>query len=309
MAEVVEIDRGMRGKDQPPRTLIAKLAAEQQGVIARWQLLDMGFTRWAIDRMIASGYLHPLHRGVYAVGHRNVSRGAWVMAAVLLYGPEALASHVAGAWAWGLLRGPGGRIDVTVVGSGGARRKGIRVHRARDLHPHDRTIHHGIPVTSVARVLLDIAAGRPHLLRRVFEESERKRVIDLPKVHAAIDSYRGHHGCGRLARLVDETTGPPPRTRSEIEDAFAQFLREEGFPMPEWNAMIGEYEVDAVWWKEKVIAEIDHYSTHGHRTAFERDRIRDAELHLMKFRPIRVTDAQIVERVGLARRLHGLLGV
>jgi very-short-patch-repair endonuclease len=289
--------------------MISSLAARQYGVVARWQLLKMGFEPGAIDRMIAAGYLHPIHRGVYAVGHTSLSRGGRVMAAVLSYGPEALASHVAGAWCWGMLRGPGSRIDVTVPGRGPHPRRGIRLHRPRNLFPEDIAKAEGIPCTSVARVLLDLAATHAHLLRRAFEESERKRVLDLQKVRMLLERARGHKGARRLRALLQEVNAPLYDTRSENEDAFLELLREERIRPPDaMNVMIGEFEVDAVWWDEKVVVEIDHYSTHGHRTAFERDRIRDAELAIARFTPIRITDAAIAERNGAASRLRRALG-
>jgi very-short-patch-repair endonuclease len=289
--------------------MIGRLAARQYGVVARWQLLKMGFEPGAIDRMIAAGYLHPIHRGVYAVGHTSLGRGGRVMAAVLSYGPEALASHVAGAWCWGMLRGPGSRIDVTVPARGAHPRQGIRLHRPRNLFPEDIAKVEGIPCTSVARVLLDLAATHAHLLRRAFEESERKRVLHLQKVRMLLERARGHKGAPRLRALLQDVHAPPYDTRSETEDAFLELLREERIRPPDaMNVMIGEFEVDAVWWDERVVVEIDHYSTHGHRTAFERDRIRDAELAIARFTPIRITDAAIAERNGAASRFRRALG-
>lgn len=309
MSELGSLSTDIRGKPSPDRRAIGRLAARQYGVVARWQLLKMGFEPGVIDRMIAVGYLHPIHRGVYAVGHTSLSRGGRVMAAVLSYGRKALASHVAGAWCWGMLRGPGSRIDVTVPGRGAHPRDGIRLHRPRNLVPDDITRVDGIPCTSVARVLLDLAATHPHLLRRAFEESERKRVLDLERVRTLLERARGHKGAHRLNAVLEEVNAPPYETRSENEDAFLELLREEKIRPPDaMNVMIGDFEVDAVWWDEKVVVEVDHYSTHGHRTAFERDRIRDAELAIAKFTPIRITDAAIAERKGAASRLRRALG-
>lgn len=307
MADVGQVGTDMRGELGPERRWIADLAGRQHGVVARWQLYEMGFKPGAIDRMIAAGYLHPLHRGVYAVGHRKVSRSGRVMAAVLAYGPQALASHVAGAWAWDLLRGPGHPIDVTVAGRAGESRTGIAVHRPRSLHPDDRAIRDGIPCTSVARVLLDIAATRPRLLRRAFEEAERRRVLDLRKVHRALERSHGHRGQKQLTALLEAVHAPPERTRSQVEEAFIDLIRAEGLPMPAMNVKLGEYEVDAIWPDRKLVVEIDHYSTHGHPTAFERDRIRDAELQIAGFRAVRITDGQIDERGAAATRLRRLL--
>ena len=308
MADVIDVCSAIRGKTQSPRAAIAELAARQGGVVARLQLLALGLSRHAVDRMAASGYLHPLYRGVYAAGHRNVSVHGRVMAAVLAYGPEALASHVTGGWAWGVLRWPGQPLDVTVVGRARRSRRGINVHCVRHLHPDDRVVIHGIPCMSVARVLLDLAESRPRLMRRAFDEAERKRVLDLREVQRLLERSRGHRGTPRLEALIAETTDPPPLTRSELEESFRDLLREEDIRQPDaMNAIVEGFEVDAVWFAEGVIVEIDHYATHGHRAAFERDRVRDADLALAGWLPLRVTDRQIAERTGLARRLRRAL--
>jgi hypothetical protein len=234
MGSVGRIDSAIRGQNDPRPRAIAARAASQHGVVARWQLLSAGFGRDVIDRMVSCGYLHPLHRGSYAVGHRNVSPGGRVMAAVLACGRGAMASHLASAWCWSLLRGTGRRVDVTVPGRrGGGTHPGIRLHRPRNLHPEDRAIRDGIPCTSVARVLLDLAETHPHLLRRAFEEAERRRVLDLRAVHRCMERAGGHRGASRLARLVAECTAPPPRTRSEVEESFRDFLREERVRQPD----------------------------------------------------------------------------
>ena len=260
MANVGRVDSAIRGQNDPHRRTIAERAEAQHGVVARGQLIAMGFGRNVIDRMVAGAYLQPLHRGVYAVGHRKVSRHGWVMACVIACGLDALASHLAGAFCWTLLRGPGTHIDVTVPGRrGGGTHPGIRLHRPRNLHPDDRAIVDGIPCTSVARVLLDLADSRPHVLRRAFEEAERQRVLELRQVHALLERARGHRGVKPLAALLEAVTDPPPLTRSEVEESFRDFLREEGIRQPDaMNVLIEEFEVDAVWFAEGVIVEIDH---------------------------------------------------
>ena len=308
MGHVGRIDRAMRGKNDPLRFVIAEHAERQHGVVARWQLLALGVSRYAIDRMIASGYLHPVHRGVHAVGHRKLTARGRTMAAVLACGPMAMASHLTAAWLHGILRDNRSVTDVTVPGRrGGGMHPGVVLHRPRHLHPEDRVIVDGIPCTSLARTLLDVAATRPRLLRRAFEESERRRILDLRAVEATLARHARHPGASALTEIAGQATAPPPRTRSELEEAFLELIRAEGLPEPTMNAMAAGYEVDAVWPEHRLVVEIDHYATHGHRTAFERDRIRDAELQLAGFHPVRVTDTQIEERRATAARLRGLL--
>jgi very-short-patch-repair endonuclease len=231
------------------------------------------------------------------VGHTNVSAHGRVLAAVLAYGSAAMASHRTAAWVWNLLWDNRTRTDVTVAGRSGKPRRGIILHRPRHVPDEDRTIRDGIPCTSVARVLLDVAGTEPlRLLRRAFEEAERQRVLDMREVERVLATTRGHPGVQPLATLAEEASGPPPMTRSGVEEALRELCRVEGIPLPAMNVPVGEYELDAVWFDEKVAIEIDHYATHGHRTAFERDRVRDIDVHLAGFLPARITDVQIATK-------------
>jgi very-short-patch-repair endonuclease len=290
--------------------LVAGLAERQHGVVAAWQLLAEGRTRGEIKARLRAGRLHPLYRGVYAVGHSRVTKRGRVMAAVLAYGPGALASHRTAAWLWEVLSDNRPRTDVTVTGRSGASRAGIVLHRPRQLAEGDRTRVDGIPCTSVARTLLDIAATEPpRALRRAYEESERRRVLDLRDVWRVLADARGHRGAKPLRALVGDATGPVPLIRSEVEARFLDLVRAEGLPLPTMNVPFGEYELDAVWLDRKVVVEIDHYATHGHRRAFEGDRVRDIELQIAGFRVGRVTDEQIAEPRETGARLRRLLVV
>lgn len=309
MTEVGRVSGCIDRKVAPVDAVIAWLAARQHGVVAAWQLLPRGITRDEIRGRVRNGRLHPLYRAVYAVGHTSVSAHGRVLAAVLAHGVRAMASHRTSSWVWNLLWDARARIDVTVLGRcGGARRRGITLHRPRNLAEADRAIRNGIPCTSVARTLLDVAASEPpRLLRRAFEEAERQRVLDMREIERVLSHGRGHAGVTPLARLAEEATVPPPMTRSELEEAFRELCCAAAIPPPAMNVPFGDYELDAVWFDERVVVEIDHYATHGHRAAFERDRARDVDLHLARFLPARVTEAQILRPHETGPRLRRLL--
>jgi hypothetical protein len=138
--------------------VIGALAELQHGVVARWQLLAFGFGDDSIQHRIATGRLKPMHAGVYGVGHTRLTPAGHLMAAVLALGPGALLSHLSAASHLGLRRTNQAKVDVTTSVSGQRSTKLIRAHRTRVLHPDDWTIIDGIPVTSVARTHLDVAA-------------------------------------------------------------------------------------------------------------------------------------------------------
>jgi very-short-patch-repair endonuclease len=285
---------------------IAWLADRQHGAVSRRQLLDLGFGADAIKARLQAGRLHPLHRGVYAVGRRRLNqRGDW-MAAVLACGEDSALSHRGAAALWGLV-GARSPIDVT-SSQGRPGRKGIRLHRGR-LDAEERTRRDGIPVTTVARTLLDLAdAVDEQRLRRTFEEADRLNLLRLAELERVCDRAVGRRGVGICRRLAASLTATP-RTRSPLEQRFVGFCDRHRLPRPVFNTEVLGHEVDALWPGRKLAVELDSWGFHRHRAAFEDDRERDAALQVAGYRTIRVTDRRM-KRDGavLAAQLRELLG-
>jgi hypothetical protein len=277
-------------------------------------LLEIGFSKSGITRMIGARRLHPLYRGVYAVGHRAVSFRGKLLAAVYACGDGAVLSHYDAAWLWGLWRGTGGRhFHVTVAGTGRRGRGPIRLHCVRELHPDDVAVVDGIPVTSVARTLLDMADVLSlNPLRRVFEEAERLRLFDLRRMEAACARGNGRRGVGRARAALAAAHPDPPWTRSEIEAEFFDFCLAEGIPEPSVNVWVAGQEVDMAWLDRPtvVVAEIDGYEYHRTREAFERDRERMAKLTVARIPVLHVTQRRLTsKRQELKADLLSLLAV
>jgi predicted transcriptional regulator of viral defense system len=273
----------------PARELeVAEIATRQHGVIAVWQLRALGIGRGVIQRWLALGRLHRVHRGVYAVGHRRLNiRGRW-MAAVLACGRDALLSHRPAAALWELLPAGGARIDVTVVASSRAQRRGIALHQVRHLHPEDRTVIDAIPVTSLARTLLDVAETT-RALERAWDTAERLRLLDVRAVEEMCRRSPGRHGLKSVGALLRDRTRRVPDTKRELEARFFDFCRAHGLPLPACNVLVEGYEVDAYWAEQRLIVELDSWEFHHDRRAFERDRERDAVLQAAGYRVIRIT--------------------
>jgi hypothetical protein len=277
-------------RDQPTSrdAGLAKLAENQRGVVAWYQLARLGFGSSAIERRVSASRLHRIHRGVYAVGHSALSTEGKLMAAVLACGPGAVLSHRHAAELWGIQRTSRPAIDVTTTRNIRARR-GIAPHRVKGIERADRTIRHGIPVTSVARTLLDLAEVVPRRrLERAVDEAERRRLFDLKQIDAVVKRNPGRRGLKPLKSVIENAT-EPPLTKSELEHLFADFCIEHDLPLPAYNAIVEGYEVDAAWIDRKLIVELDSWRWHGGREAFETDRERDAALQLAHYRVIRVT--------------------
>jgi uncharacterized protein DUF559/putative AbiEi antitoxin of type IV toxin-antitoxin system len=280
------------------------LATLQHGVVARRQLLELGFSVRMVEHRVAKGWLRLLYRGVYALGHEKLSMRSRWMAAVLACGSGAMLSHGSAAALWGLVR-PRGRIEI--VAPSYRQSRGLLVRESR-IHPEDRAEIDAIPVCSVARVLLDLAGiWDGERVGRVWEEADRLGVLELRAMEQACERAQGRKGSGRIRQLI-VAAREPVRTRSHLEDRFAVFCREWGLPAPVFNCLVLDREVDALWPRERLIVEMDGFAFHGHRAAFERDRARDAAFQVAGYRVLHLTQPRLEkEPTEIAGEIRDLL--
>jgi hypothetical protein len=237
----------MQGQSHPGDHEIANLAGRQHGIVARWQLYDLGFERGAIEWRINVGRLHQVHKGVYAVGHRRLEWRGVLIAAVLAYGPEAVLSHRSAARLWGIRPDSRRDVDVTVPGRGLRRRPGLHPHCVRDLDPRDVTKIDGIPVTTLPRTFLDLAEVVPkgHVIRAITE-AERQQIFDLTALNELLARSPGRRGQRPLREILADAV-IEPATREEFEHRFLQFCHQAGLPLPKVNTKVEGYGVDAFW--------------------------------------------------------------
>jgi very-short-patch-repair endonuclease len=257
---------------------ISLCAAAQHGILARRQLVTIGLPTAAIDARVRAGRLLLVRRGVYALGHAELRREGRLLAAVFTVGPDAALSHQSAAALWGLRPWAGTFIELTVRSHRGRRKhRDLRVHRSTDLPPTEVTSERAIPVTTVARTILDLAAVVPaHHLRRAVERSEQLELFDLRKVERVIDAHPRHAGRRPLTALLDDVRHHGlPTTRSDVEAAFLQLCLDHGLPRPEVNRSKDGSEVDFRWPAHHLIVEVDGWAFHHSRNAFRNDRARD----------------------------------
>jgi very-short-patch-repair endonuclease len=281
---------------------VAEIAGRQHGLITRRELGDLGPTRTMIDNAISRGRLIPVHQGVYAVGHPSLPPLAPFMAAVLAVGRGAVVSHRSAATLWGLIQHTSEPVDITVVGrDAGRRRERIRVHKLATLDPRDATTHHGIPITTSARALLDITPGltEPEL-ERTFDSALKQRSLTRHAVATTVARYPRRRGAARLAALARAELRTSADTESDTEDRFLELVRAGGLPEPEFNVrLLGRYKVDALWRSHRLVVELDGYAFHSTKWSFETDHERDQVLADAGFAVMRFTRDQIVEQPAL----------
>jgi very-short-patch-repair endonuclease len=267
---------------------VAEIAARQRGVVTNADLRGCGLTYREIERWVKDGHLHEKHRGVYAVGHRELTvEGRW-LAAVKACGEQAALSHYAAAALWGLVEWDGRRIDVTATTT--RRHAGVRTHRT--TRP-DRTLHKHIPVTSVLRTLDDLSSVLPFKpFRRAVRNAFNKGLITTAEVARAKS---------KPLRAIAADIVP---TESILEDYVHDLIREAGFEEPLVNVPLGDYRPDFRWPHRALIVEADGAGTHDNDLARLDDALRTLRL---PDRVVRVTWRQaVLQPANTVARLRAL---
>ena len=272
-------------------SVVLAFARGQQGVVSWDQIERTGLGVGWVRNRVRSGWLRRLHRGVYLVGPLE-SPHSLATAAVLAAGPGAVVSHYPAAVLHDIRPPREGAIDITIPGRKARSRPGLIIHRTT-LHPSDITRRHGIPVTTPARTLLDLAATQPTPeLERALNQARIARLVSDPSLNEQFSRYPHHRGTAALKQATRAETG---FTRSKAERRTRALIRKARLPEPETNQHIEGYEVDLVWRTQRLIAEFDSWTFHSERSSFENDRRKDQRLVARGWRVIRITWRQLLD--------------
>lgn len=278
---------------------IAAVAARQHGAVTYRQLLEAGVSPAGVARRLASGRLRRLYHGVYLAALNPLARTR-EMAAVLASGAAAVLSDFSAAAVWGFGWPSEEPVDVTAPTTRG-RHPGVRLHRRR-LLPEEWSPTEGIPTTTPARTLLDLATTLDaRSLEPAVARAERAGLITRTALLALLERKRGRAGAPTL-RAVLAAAGGPALTRSAAEAGFLALVRKARLPAPEANARVGQYEVDFLWRAAGLAVEVDGFHYHSSRSSFEADRRKDAQLVAGGIAVLRLTWRQITQEPLVAVR-------
>lgn len=295
-----------------------RLAVTQHGVVALEQLVRLGFSQRAVQSAAALGRLHRVHRGVYSLTPSGLlRREGRFMAAILACGPNAALSHRSAAVLLELRAGNQQRIDVSVPGRSTRGHRGVTVHRSRTLTDADVEAVRGIPCTTVARTLLDLAdVVDRRALERAFDQAEIQGVLRTPALEAVLARNSTRRAAQIIRGVLEEHYIGSTPTWSELEERFLALLDVSHVPRPEINAWVmlpdegPPLRCDFVWRAQRLVVEADGHRTHRTRQAFERDRRNDRRLVMGGWTPVRITWRQVArEGIELAATVSRLLGL
>lgn len=286
------------------------MARAQHGVVSRRQLLALGLTSSGIEHRIARGRLHPIARGVYAVGRAVLAPNGKRMAALLACGgdqdsdgsvlirpdrrphPAALLSYDSAAGLLGIGPQPAGSIEISTILATDRRVPGVKLHRRPSLRRDSVGYCEGVPVTSPVQTLIDLATRHDQIaMERAINEADRLRLVRTDDLREALDGHSGERGVARLRNILDRRTFR--YTRSELERAFLPLVSAAGLPLPRTSVYVNGHEVDFHFPTLDLVVETDSLTYHRTPAQQAKDHERDQDHSAAGTHPLRFTHAQI----------------
>jgi len=278
-----------------------ELARQQHGILARRQLLALGFNTREIEHRLRRGRLHVVMRGVYAVGWPQLTQKRLWMAAVLACGDDAALSHRSAAALWGIAGEARGRIDVSVRRRCELHRPGLKVRGRPTLRRESVVIEGDIPVIAVVQTLVDLASELDELaVERAVNEADKRDLVDPETLRGALGRYSGQSGAPLLRRLLDKRTFK--LSDSGLEVLFRQIAAAAGLPSPLTKEMVNGWEVDFYWPDLGLIIETDGLRYHRTPSTQSRDARRGRAHSLAEMTSLRFTHFEVKHEPARVRR-------
>jgi len=269
-----------------------ELAGRQHGIVTRQQLLTLGFGPRSIEHRVAYGRLHLVMHGVYAVGWPTLTPKRRWMAAVLACGESAVLSHHSAAALWGIGREGRDRVDISVRRRCELKRPGLKVRSRPTVRPEDVVVKDHIPVTAIARTLVDLATELDEAaVERAVNEADKRDLIDPEALRTALERYESEPGAPLLRGLLDKRTFR--LSDSALEILFRPLAIEAGLPLPLSKQVVNGWEVDFYWPNLGLVVETDGLRYHRTASTQTRDARRDRAHALAGMTPLRFTHFEI----------------
>lgn len=281
------------------KSIVATVAERQFGRISRAQLQENGVAPATVAGWIEHGYLHRELPHVYAVGSRARTTESDLAAALLYAGPGAALSHATAAWWLGLLEEKPRRIQVTTP----RRCRSLTSVRVYDRRRRGRILHRRLALTSVPEILFDVAATAPlRDLRRALAGADYRGLLDLQEIDRLLRS--GARGSRKLRQAVRQHRPDLARTKSRLERKLFEICETEHLPLPQINATLAGWEVDALWARHNLVVELDGYGNHHTPAQLRRDRRKEMALRRAGQTVLRYSEEQLDDSRQVAAELR-----
>lgn len=269
-----------------------ELAGRQHGIVTRQQLLALGFSSRSIEHRRATGRLHLVARGVYAVGWPALDKRRRWMAAALTCGEDAALSHRSAAALLGIGSELPARIDISTPRRCELRRPGLLVRGRPSLQASDIGTSDGIPVTSPVRTLIDLATELETLaVERAVNDADKRNLIDPETLRDELNGFQGEPGVRPLRLLLDKLFFQ--LSDSDLEIYFRRIVKLADLPMPLSKQRVNRFEVDFFWPDLGLVVETDGLRYHRTPSTQTRDARRDRAHVMAGMTPLRFTHYEV----------------
>jgi very-short-patch-repair endonuclease len=290
--------------DVAPENRLAERAAARHGIFTTADAVAVGIGTSTLAHRATTGRYLRLGRSVFAIAGSVPTWRRSVLAAVLVAGPHAAASHRTAAELWELTTRRAPQIEVVVRRWDRVPRPGVRVHESMDLMPKDVAVVDGIPVTSAARTVVDLGAVNRWVVEPALEAGLRAELFTIADVARFVDrvARRGRRGVGVIRPLLDARRHWQASTESALEDLFRRAIDAAGLaqPRPQWVVRDrgGGFvcRADFAYPEHKLLIELDSEAHHVDRIAFRRDRDKQNQAALLGWQTLRYTWWDLTER-------------
>ena len=285
-------------QSRPRWSLVVALALEQRGLVRGDQLLAIGIPHSTISGWLEQGRIRVVHRGVYLVG-AILPEGADRLAAVYACWPLAVLSHRSAAEEWKLIDERGSFVlQITAPGWRREGPSGVYVHRTALLPADEVAEIDGVPITSPARAVFDLASQAPDWeVAAAYEEGLIKGLFDRDAMIRMAMRHKGRRGIRKIRVLIDRDA-PPSVTIKKAHLLLLELIRSSGLPHPRTEYEINGKAADIAWPEAKLVVEMDGGAFHNTIGRIERDKVRDAERAAVGWLTIRVTWNELTKRPG-----------
>jgi very-short-patch-repair endonuclease len=264
-----------------------RLARRQHGLVTRAQVLKT-CTERQLRTLVDHGELEFVAQSLYRVGGAPVTWRQKVLAAVLSVGPGAVASHRTAAALWGLSGFPPGDIEVSVSHGGSRRSTLAKVHQTRSLEPNDVSTIDGIPVTRVARTVIDLAATvSTSRLEDALDDALCRRLVNFARLQQRNEKLKSQGRPNLDAVLNSWTPGKIPDSVAEMR--IMRRLLAHGLPAPERQVEILGFRVDLFYREDKVVIEYESFRWHDPPRGAKRTVARRNVLSAAKYTVLQAT--------------------
>ena len=285
-----------------PVSDLNRLARAQHGAFRLEDARRCGATYDQLRHLLAAGWCTQPSRGIYRIAGAPETREQVLLVKVWSAGAQAVASHRAASRVWSL-PGFADAPPEVLRPHGEHQSAGRRVHVTLVLPPAHVTTRLGIPITSPARTIFDVAGVvHPAMAERTLDAALQRRLCSLIEVRQVFFALarRGRRGTATMRELLEARGAGYVPPASELERLARRVLTDAGIPMPEFEVDLGDIDwigrVDCLWRPERVIVELDGRRFHDGLSARSADRERDNRFMAQGWRVIRVTWDDLVNR-------------